>query len=239
MKRLARLAATLAAFVVFQILLVIWIFHPETEAGHYLKLFAGCLITAIFSNGWGFWLEYGQATIYGAWSVLKVVVFAYLEIKEKESKRQIAAKTTKTATKWVAYFLSDWGVEIIIVSTIGALKYYNCSWNTMFLVAWALDVLVALTFIFISQNIVDDFILMAAYRRSFDALYEINKQAGGIFLGYSLIKFSLWDGSEVATMFFNRELNTTMKKVLAVMFFSAIRILLLVKIFNLGYDVLK
>lgn len=230
-----RLIAAVTAFIVSQVILIIWIFHPETGVGYYLKLFVGCLVTAIFSNGWGYWLKYDQAAIYSAWSVLKIVVLAYLEVKEEESRRQIADKVAKTTTKWFAYWLSDWGVEIGIVSTIGALKYYNYSWNTIFVVAWALDVLVALTFILISKNVIDDFMLMSAYRRAFDVLYDVSKQAGGIFLAYSLIKFIFWDGSEVATMFFEKELNTTIKKILSVMFFSSLRILLLVEVFNVGY----
>jgi hypothetical protein len=239
MKRLKEWAATVAAIIIFQVVLIIWIFHPESWAGNCLKICGGCLITVIFSNSWGFWLKYGQITIDSTWSVLIAAIMAYLEIKEKENREKVAGKVAKTATKWFAYWLSDWGVEIVIVSIIGALKYYNCSWNTMFLIAWVLDVLVALTFIIISKNVIDDFMLMAAYRRAFDVLYAVSKQTGSVFLVYSLLKFSFWDGSEVAIMFFDRELNTTVKKVLAVMFFSALRILLLVKVFNLGYDFVK
>jgi hypothetical protein len=230
-----RLIAAVTAFIVSQVILIIWIFQPETEIGNYLRFFVGCLITAIFASGWGFCLKYGRILIDSIWAVLKVVMLAYLEVKEKESKRQITDKTTKAGIKWISYFLSDWGVEIIIVSTIGALKYHNCSWNETFMVVWTIDTIVGLIFIFISKKVIDDFMLMAAYRRAFDTLYGISKQAGSLFLVYSLVKFSFWDGSEVATMFFEKELNTTIKKILSVMFFSSLRIFLLVEVFNVGY----
>lgn len=250
-ERLKKVAAFVAAHKVASILVgvavillianvAIWFYgNAEALLRFFLVEIPVQVATVLAISGWGFWAIYGRESFQGPYTVFKVVMLAYLEVKEKESKEQAANKATKTVAKWLVYWLSDWGVEIGMVSMIGALKYHNFTWNEIFLASWVVDILVALTFVFISSKIIDDFMLMRAYRRAVNALYWINKQAGVIFLALSLVKFSLWDGSEVATMFFERELNTMAKKVLAVMLFSLLRILLLVKVFSLGYDFLS
>lgn len=119
MKRLVKWAAIIAAFVILQTLLIIWIFHPEGEAGSYLRDLVAETITFLVINGYGFWTE--------------------LFILDKEFKILIAGwsfdRVTNFIFEWVIYpfvirvfGLLYGGLIMVLVSIAGSLiviRFYD------------------------------------------------------------------------------------------------------------------
>jgi hypothetical protein len=233
MKRLARLAATVAAlcvgWTIGMLLVLAWLFlvsliflayleHPEIGFASLAILIA--LGVAI---PWGKikWLKEVINCVKISWSVFW------------------QGGAVETVAKGASYSLVDNLTTAISPATVAFLKAFG--WEDIWIVGvmWVEDIIIAYCTMRFSQEVVEDFTLSKALRAAVESIRD--RSTIGCVLSWMLkiglvIRFALWDGPERVAIFFHKELKTHVQELLVIVVFAAVQAIFWTKMYSLGID---
>lgn len=164
------------------------------------------------------------------------VVSSFFGIKKKDKAGDITLKISGIAFRWSSYYLIDWGIFILMGLIAVVLKSYNTPGKAIFIILWIIEIAIAGSFVIIYKETKIDITMGEAFRNSVDTLWLKSKIAGVIAIIVLALKFLLWDGSERALMFLDKETPTLLKKTILIVVVAGIKMAVWTKLYLLGYD---
>lgn len=165
------------------------------------------------------------------------VIKAFFGIRDEDSSLQTSKKVAGTVFNRILYSLADyWLVAVSAVFIITMDKQFDPGLFGLFLLMWAFDMVIASAFVIIWKRTGIDVTLGESYRRAADAIYSGSRRAGQLAILSVVVKATFWDGPEHIVIFFNKEIKTGARIVLALTVLTALQAAIWTPVFVLGFD---
>jgi hypothetical protein len=169
-------------------------------------------------------------------NVIKKSFLVFWGIDKDDGGIKTTKNVAKTASKGIAYYLSDYALTALSPITVGLFKWIGWTDFEITFVIWLEDALIAYGLVLFSQKIIKDFTLTEALRNSINLIWGKNKIIAAVLSGIILIRFSLWDGPERVAIFFHKELKKRYQEILIIILFSLFQAIFWTKLYSLGIN---
>lgn len=157
-------------------------------------------------------------------------------IDREDEGKEITKNVTKTTSKGIAYYFSDYALTALSPATVGFLKMFDWADWSITIIMWIIDVIIAYGFVVFSRNIIQDFTLTEALRASIETIKRKSKIVAFFLSSLILVRFSLWDGPERVAIFFKKELKGRFNEVMIIVVFSLVQAIFWTKLYSVGID---
>jgi hypothetical protein len=163
-------------------------------------------------------------------------LLSFIAVDEELSDKCLIKRGAATAILFPSFRFLEWLLVAVTATIFSLFKYYGLTDYSIWLILWALNLILSGSVILFNDYIKVDITLMQTTRKFINALIE-RKRIAGYFLEFSVVlRLLLWDGPDQLFIFFRERLNL---KVIQLCFFiisSGIQMFVWAKIYGYGYD---
>lgn len=164
-------------------------------------------------------------------------VFAsFFDFKEGDSFWVKSGKFLDLVIRRGIYFAMDYGLVLLSVALVVAMKSAGIPFSWIFVAMWVFDFVAAGAFVVSYEKTGKDLSLGVDLRRAVDTVRGKSRYAGYVALGIVLIQAVVWTGPEQIVIFFRKEIGTIPRVVLVLLLLTAAQAIIYSALYALGYD---
>jgi hypothetical protein len=163
-------------------------------------------------------------------------LLAFVAVDEGLTDESLIKKGAATAILFPSFRLIEWLLVAATATIFSLFKYYGLTEISIWLILWALNLILSGSVILFNDYIKVDITLMQTARKFINALIERKKMAGYFLELAVVLRLLLWDGPDQLFIFFRQRLRS---KVIQAFFFitsSGVQMFVWAKIYSYGYD---
>lgn len=168
----------------------------------------------------------------------KDILKAFFGIKEKDGAEESGKKVASTVIRRIIYGVADYWLAIFCAAANIALKVSGISLGYAFIAMWAINIVIAGTFLAIYVKTGHDISLGADLRRGVDAIHEKSRIVGYFSMAVVIFQAAVWSGPEQIVIFFKKEIGSTFGMVAVMLFLTAIQTIVWMALYRSGYDLM-
>lgn len=170
-------------------------------------------------------------------AILAIGTKAFFGITTVDNGATVGKKVTIAAALRSAYAYIDYLLWIASAAFIVIVdKITGFGWFGLFMMMWAFDIAVSCALVAFWKNTSVDITLASSFRRAVDAIHTAAPAAGMIAFIFTMVKAAVWDGPEAVVVFFEKELKTNVRMLLALLALTAVQAAIWTPIYVLGFD---
>lgn len=161
---------------------------------------------------------------------------AFVGIEKHDSTASASFKVGKAIAYRTLYARAD---ELLMAASwayIVLMKQLGYDSFGLFLLMWGFDIAVACMFVAFSKRTGEDVTLGQSYRRAADAIHNESRLAGYLVFAGVILKASIWDGPEQIVIFFNKEIKTELRMLIALLVLTALQAAFWTPVYVLGFE---
>jgi hypothetical protein len=192
-------------------------------------------VRAPISRLW-LWISTSKAFV-GIRRVSASGVKAFLDIQAHDDALSSTGKVADAAFRRIVYAVADYWLMAASAAFIVLMDtQFDYGPYGLFLLMWGFDIAVANIFVVLWKRTGQDVTLGESYRRAVDAIHDESRHAGYLaFLGV-IVKASIWDGPEHIVIFFNKEIKTELRMLIALLVLTALQAAFWTPVYVLGFE---
>ncbi len=164
------------------------------------------------------------------------ILKSFLNIKEGDGLLTKGMKTADLIVRRVVYLAADYGLAIVAVAIVVAMKASGFSFIQAFLALWVFDFVAAGTFVVFYEKTGKDLSLGEDFRRATDVVSNKSWLAGFLVTLGVIFLAIVWTGPEKIITFFRKEIRTIPRVTAVLLVLTAIQAVIWAVIYSSGYD---
>jgi hypothetical protein len=170
-------------------------------------------------------------------------LLGFVAVDEGLSDEALLRGGAATALLFPSFRLLEWLLVAATATIFSLFKYYGLTDYSIWLILWALNLILSGSVILLNDYIKVDITLMQTARKVINAFIE-RKKIAGYFLEFAVVlRLLLWDGPDQLFIFFRERLKSKMVQVCFFVASSGIQMFVWAKIYGYGYagasDIIK
>jgi hypothetical protein len=162
-------------------------------------------------------------------------LLTFVTVDEGLSDEVLIKKGAATAILFPSFRIMEWLLVAATATIFSLFKYYGFTEYSIWLILWALNLILSGSVILFNDYIKVDITLMQTARKVINAFIE-RKMIAGYFLEFAVVlRLLLWDGSDQLFIFFRERLRSKVAQVCFFTISSGFQMFVWAKIYSYGY----